>query len=68
MDRISNLSLVLCNRVFADGVDESLCSRGWRLRNVSWKARLAVALWPDHCRRSFMWHHYEKFRDATRQS
>jgi hypothetical protein len=55
------ISVFLHNRIF-DDVDESLCSRAWRLRNNSmgWAAWV-ILFGAAHCQNSFKWHHFDKF-------
>lgn len=56
--RLADLSRQTCNRLFSDA-DESLCSRGWRLRRDSgfWAAWV-WAFTPGHCQTSFQFHHH----------
>lgn len=54
-------SVFVHNRIF-DDVDESLCSRAWRLRGKSMAWALWVAIFGrSHCQNSFKWHHFDKF-------
>ena len=61
MRKLSDLSCLIHNRIF-DDVDESLCNRAWRLRRASrfWAAWVGL-FGTNHCRASFMWHHFKKF-------
>ena len=61
MRKLFDLSCLIHNRIF-DDVDESLCSRAWRLRRTSrfWAGWVGL-FGSNHCRASFMWHHFKKF-------
>jgi hypothetical protein len=62
MEKMLDLSRIMHNRIWSD-VDESLCSRAWRYRTTSTLAAVWVVVFtPDHCRRSFYWHHFKKYQ------